>query len=117
MATTSRPLSFFSTSLVSRIGTRPLIVAGSLIAAAGLYWLSQIPVDGSFTADLLPGMLVVSFGLGLPIFTAPATSHTQHLPAVDTAPASALTQGFSQRPAAHAGTGATESREPVAVGA
>jgi hypothetical protein len=29
-----------------------------------LYWLSRIPVDGSYVADILPGMLVVSLGGG-----------------------------------------------------
>jgi EmrB/QacA subfamily drug resistance transporter len=53
-----------SSELLSRLGTRPVIVAGCLIAAGGLYWLSRIPVDGSFLTDLLPGMLVMSIGLG-----------------------------------------------------
>src|SRR5207248_3380438 len=29
--------------LLGRIGTRPVIVTGSLVAAGGVYWLSQIP--------------------------------------------------------------------------
>ena len=29
-----------------------------------MYWLSRIPVHGSYLADLLPGMLVMSLGLG-----------------------------------------------------
>lgn len=53
-----------SSQLLSRIGTRPVIVAGSLIAAAGVYWLSRIPVDGSYVSDLLPGMMIMSLGLG-----------------------------------------------------
>jgi hypothetical protein len=39
-------------------------VTGALIAAAGLYWTSRIPVDGSYVADILPGMLVLSLGGG-----------------------------------------------------
>jgi hypothetical protein len=31
---------------------------------AGLYWLSRIPVDGSYVSDILPGLLIVSIGLG-----------------------------------------------------
>ena len=122
-----------SSQLISRIGTRPLIVGGALIAAGGLYWLSRIPVHGSFLSDLLPGMLVLSVGagavfvavttaanagvppdkaglaasllnasqqvggaLGLAIFTAVATSHTQNLLAAHTAPAQALTGGFQR---------------------
>jgi EmrB/QacA subfamily drug resistance transporter len=50
--------------LFARIGTTPVIVAGALIATVGLWWLSRIPVDGSYAADLLPGLLVAGFGLG-----------------------------------------------------
>jgi EmrB/QacA subfamily drug resistance transporter len=50
--------------LFARIGTAPVIVAGALIAAAGLFWLSRIPVDGSYATDLLPGLLVAGFGIG-----------------------------------------------------
>ena len=37
---------------------------GSLIGAGGVYWLSRIPVDGSYVADLLPGLMITSLGLG-----------------------------------------------------
>jgi EmrB/QacA subfamily drug resistance transporter len=59
--------------LVSRVGTRPLIIIGSLIAAGGVYYLSRIPVDGSYLADILPGTLIMSAGLG-PAFVAVATA-------------------------------------------
>ena len=50
--------------LLSRVGTRPVIAVGALITAGGVYWLSRIPVHGSFLTDLLPGMLVLSVGIG-----------------------------------------------------
>jgi EmrB/QacA subfamily drug resistance transporter len=53
-----------SSQLFARIGTKPVIVAGTLIAAGGLYWLSRIPIDGSYVSDILPGLLVASIGLG-----------------------------------------------------
>jgi predicted MFS family arabinose efflux permease len=53
-----------SSRLFARIGTKPVIVAGSLIAAGGLYWLSRIPVDGSYVSDILPGLVVTAFGVG-----------------------------------------------------
>ena len=62
-----------SSQLLSRIGTRPVIVAGALIAAGGLYWLSRIPVHGSYVGDLLPGMLVLSLGFG-PVFVGVTTA-------------------------------------------
>src|SRR5256884_487476 len=53
-----------SSQLFARIGTKPIVLLGSLIGAGGLYWLSRIPVDGSYVSDILPGLLVVSIGLG-----------------------------------------------------
>ena len=53
-----------SSQLVPRLGTRPVIVVGALISSAGVYWLSRIPVDGSYVADLLPGLVIASLGLG-----------------------------------------------------
>ena len=53
-----------ASQLVTRIGTRPVVVAGCLIAAAGIYWVSRVPVHGSYVTDLLPGFLVMSLGAG-----------------------------------------------------
>jgi EmrB/QacA subfamily drug resistance transporter len=50
--------------LFVRIGTRPVIVAGSLLAAGGVYWLSRVPLDGSYLSDLLPGLVIMSVGFG-----------------------------------------------------
>jgi EmrB/QacA subfamily drug resistance transporter len=120
-----------SSQLIARTGTRPVIVVGALVAAGGLYYLSRVPVHGSYLADLFPGLMVVSFGLGavfvaittaanagvpadkaglaaallnasqqvggalgLAIFSAIATSHTNHLLAAHAAAPDALTAGF-----------------------
>jgi EmrB/QacA subfamily drug resistance transporter len=122
-----------SSQLLSRLGTRPVIVVGAVIAAGGLYWLSRIPVHGTYLSNLLPGMLVLSLGfgpvfvgvttaanagvpadrsglaaallnasqqlggaLGLAIFTAVATSQTQHLLAAHASPAYATIAGFQR---------------------
>jgi MFS family permease len=69
-----------SSQLLARTGTRPVIVAGALIAAAGLYWLSRIPVHGSYLYDLLPGMLVLSVGFG-PVFVGVTTAANAGVPA------------------------------------
>jgi predicted MFS family arabinose efflux permease len=50
--------------LFARTGTRPIMVAGALLAAGGVYWLSRIPVHGSYLTDLLPGLMIMSIGLG-----------------------------------------------------
>ena len=53
-----------ASQLVTRIGTRPVVVAGCLIAAAGIYWVSRVPLHGSYVTDLLPGFVVMSLGAG-----------------------------------------------------
>jgi EmrB/QacA subfamily drug resistance transporter len=53
-----------SSQLFARLGTKPFIVAGAVVGAGGLYWLSRIPVDGSYVSDVLPGLVVVALGLG-----------------------------------------------------
>jgi EmrB/QacA subfamily drug resistance transporter len=53
-----------ASQLVTRIGTRPVVVAGCLIAAAGIYWVSRVPLHGSYVTGLLPGFIVMSLGAG-----------------------------------------------------
>jgi EmrB/QacA subfamily drug resistance transporter len=65
--------------LLSRVGTRPIIVTGLLIAAGGVWWLSRIPVHGRFVTDLLPGMLVLAVGFGA-VFVGIATAANAGVP-------------------------------------
>ena len=53
-----------SSRLFARIGTRPVIVAGALIAAAGVWYLSRIPVHGTYPQNLLPGLVIMAIGIG-----------------------------------------------------
>ncbi len=84
-----------SSALITRIGTRPLIVAGSLIASGGVFWLSRIPVDGTFLGDLLPGMLVMSVGLGA-VFVAVTAAANAGVPADKAGLAAALLNASQQ---------------------
>ena len=62
-----------SSQLFARIGTKPVILVGGVVAAGGLYWLSRVPVDGAYVSDILPGLLVASIGLG-GVFTGVTTA-------------------------------------------
>jgi EmrB/QacA subfamily drug resistance transporter len=53
-----------ATFLIPKIGTRPIIVAGAPLGAAGVFWLSRIPVHGTYLPDLLPGIVIMGFGVG-----------------------------------------------------
>src|SRR5271166_323667 len=51
--------------LVTRIGFKPVLIAGLLLIAGGLVWFSQVPAPGgSFGADVLGPSLFAAFGLG-----------------------------------------------------
>jgi EmrB/QacA subfamily drug resistance transporter len=84
-----------SSQLIPRVGTRPVIVTGALIAAGGLYWLSRIPVHGSYLSDLLPGMLVLSLGFG-PVFVGVTTAANAGVPADKAGLAAALLNASQQ---------------------
>jgi EmrB/QacA subfamily drug resistance transporter len=53
-----------TSQLITRIGTRPVVVTGCLIAAAGIGYVSRVPLHASYVADLLPGFLIMSLGAG-----------------------------------------------------
>ena len=50
--------------LVTRIGVKPVIVAGMAFLTAGLVYFTQVSVGGSYVGDLLPGFLLIAVGLG-----------------------------------------------------
>jgi EmrB/QacA subfamily drug resistance transporter len=47
-----------------RLGVRRVAAAGMLLAAAGLALLTQLPVNGSYAANVLPSILLSSLGMG-----------------------------------------------------
>ncbi|HKC23007.1 MAG TPA: MFS transporter [Gaiellaceae bacterium] len=53
-----------ASALAPRIGVRPVAAAGMLLTAAGLLLLTQLPVHGSYVADVLPAILLSSLGMG-----------------------------------------------------
>jgi len=50
---------------VSRIGARPLLIAGSAIAAGGMFWLSRISEHSTYVGGMLGPELILGAGLGL----------------------------------------------------
>ena len=50
-------------ALVTRIGVKPVMVAGFVAIVAGMVWYAQVPVHASYWRDLLPGYLLVGFAL------------------------------------------------------
>ena len=48
---------------MTRIGAKIVMAVGFVAMIAGMLWYTQIPVDGSYASDLLPGYLLVGFAL------------------------------------------------------
>jgi fucose permease len=51
--------------LVKKVGVRETTMGGMVLAAAGLFLLSRAEVDGTYVGTLLPGLLLMSIGMGL----------------------------------------------------
>ncbi|MDH3038927.1 MFS transporter [Streptomyces sp. TRM75561] len=62
--------------LLAKTGPRLLLVAGLLLVAVGLLAFVRLSVDGSYAADVLPGLLLTAIGAGLvfnPVFMVATT--------------------------------------------
>ncbi|MEV0221811.1 MFS transporter [Streptomyces sp. NPDC050704] len=55
----------FASQLLPRWGPKPFMAAGSILAAAGLGWLTLTDVDSTYPGSILGPMLVFGFGMGL----------------------------------------------------
>jgi EmrB/QacA subfamily drug resistance transporter len=50
--------------LVTRVGVKPVLVAGMAFLTAGVVYFTQVSVGGSYLGDLLPGFLLIGIALG-----------------------------------------------------
>jgi EmrB/QacA subfamily drug resistance transporter len=53
-----------ASSLVTKVGFKPILAIGMALIAIGLIWFAQISADGSFLADILGPSLFAAVGLG-----------------------------------------------------
>lgn len=54
-----------ASNLVTRIGFKPVLIAGTTLMTLAVAWFSQISADGSYLSDILGASLVAGAGLGL----------------------------------------------------
>jgi MFS family permease len=57
------PFAGLSQALVTKLGPRPVLATGLLLITGAMLWYTQIPVNGSFVSDLLPGYLMMGVGM------------------------------------------------------
>jgi len=53
-----------ASKLVPRFGPRPLAVRGPALVGAGLMLLGHAPASATYTANILPGLVLIGFGAG-----------------------------------------------------
>ncbi|KAA1380077.1 MFS transporter [Aeromicrobium fastidiosum] len=63
-----------ASGFLHRIGPRPLMVAGTAMAAIGMAMFTQITVDGSYVTVVLPAEIVMSIGMGLAFVSLSSTA-------------------------------------------
>lgn len=74
---------------MSRIGARRLLLLAPLSSATGLFWLSRLPVHGSYVTSLLGASMLTTFGIGL-AFTPIAVAATSGVARAEAGLASGL---------------------------
>ena len=86
-------MSAVSARLVTRIGARPLLIAGSATAAGGMFWLSRISEHSQYATGLLGPILVAGTGLGMLFMPLAVVALSRVQPAVAGAASSLLNTG------------------------
>ncbi|MBR7829015.1 MFS transporter [Actinospica sp. MGRD01-02] len=67
--------------LLPRIGPRILMTYGALVAAGGLFWLTQLKLDSSYAGMILPSMVLMAHGMGcvfVPLANTALTGVSEH---------------------------------------
>jgi EmrB/QacA subfamily drug resistance transporter len=70
-----------ASQLVTRVGFKPVLIAGMAFVGAGLLWFSQVSVGGGFGSDVLGPSLLAAIGLGLsfvPVTIAAVSGVAEH---------------------------------------
>ena len=50
--------------VIQRIGFKPILMVAPLLVSGGLFWVSHIPVHGTFWGNIAPGMVLMGLGMG-----------------------------------------------------
>jgi EmrB/QacA subfamily drug resistance transporter len=53
-----------ASQLVTRVGFKPVLLAGLAFIVGGLVWFAQVSVGGGYVSDILPASLLAAVGLG-----------------------------------------------------
>ena len=49
---------------MTKLGFKPVLIAGMVLVTIGLLWFAQLPEDGVYLKHILAPMILAAFGLG-----------------------------------------------------
>ena len=84
-----------NTVLMRRVGPRPIIPTGMVMAAAGMAWLGRLGVDATYTRQILGPIILLGLGMGMAFSPAVATA-TSGVDTEDAGVASAMVNTSQQ---------------------
>jgi EmrB/QacA subfamily drug resistance transporter len=84
-----------ATSVLTRVGPRPLMPVGMLFAAVGMLLFTQLETSSSYAPHILPGLILSGIGMGL-IFAPGMQAATSGVEAEDAGVASAMVNTMQQ---------------------
>ncbi|HSW91969.1 MAG TPA: MFS transporter [Candidatus Saccharimonadales bacterium] len=80
---------------VGKIGFKPLLMLGSSLLTIGIFYLSFITLDGTYIANVLPGLLIMGLGGGM-TFVSISVAATSGVPGHEAGLASGLVSTSQQ---------------------
>jgi EmrB/QacA subfamily drug resistance transporter len=81
--------------LTPRVGPRPLVPVGALVAACGMAFMTRLDLDSTYASGVLPGLLIIGLGLGL-VFAPTQNAATSGVEHRDAGVASAMINTVQQ---------------------
>ncbi|MFC7535426.1 DHA2 family efflux MFS transporter permease subunit [Actinoplanes sp. GCM10030250] len=81
--------------LAPKIGPRPLVPVGALVAAGGMLLLTRLDLDSTYAGGVLPGLIIIGLGLGL-VFAPTQNAATSGVEHRDAGVASAMINTVQQ---------------------
>ncbi|MFC3988694.1 DHA2 family efflux MFS transporter permease subunit [Actinoplanes siamensis] len=81
--------------LTPKVGPRPLVPLGALIAAGGMLFLTRLQLDSTYAGGVLPGLIIIGLGLGL-VFAPTQNAATSGVEHRDAGVASAMINTVQQ---------------------
>jgi MFS family permease len=83
------------TRVIQHTGVKPLVLAGTTLAATGMFLFTRLTPTSSYAADVLPGLLVLGVGMGC-IFAPAISSATLGVQGSEAGVASAMVNTSQQ---------------------